>query len=252
MKIYVDVFFTQKAGNSKAEYEDAFWPRSMQNHIHGDRVRIAAADGATDSVFSGLWARLLVRDYGKRRMDPGNLPEHLARLERVWRRVIRRRPLPWYAEQKVEAGAHAAFVGLELTEATEPGQGRWSALACGDSCFFQLRNGEIATAFPLSRSTEFSNGPVLLCSKVTHHDHNQGIETVTGTWIDGDSFYLMTDALAAWFLSRCEEGMVPLQALRDVTLKKDPPFEDWIARLRERREIKNDDCTLVSITFEHC
>jgi hypothetical protein len=61
----------------------------------------------------------------------------------------------------------------------------------------------------------------------------------------------MTDALAAWFLSRCEQGTVPWQILRDVTLAGDPPFDDWINRLREQREIKNDDCTLVSVAFEH-
>lgn len=252
MKIYVDVFCTQKAGNAEFEYEDAFWPPAMRSTPLGDRVRIAAADGATDSLSSGLWARLLVRAYGKRRLEREELPEQLARLGRVWSRVIRRRPLPWYAEQKAEAGAHAAFVGLELTEAADSAGGNWSALACGDSCFFQLRTAEVVNAFPLSRSEEFSNSPVLLCSRATRREQPPGIETATGMWTEGDCFYLMTDALAAWFLGRCEKGTVPWQSLRDVTLAKDPPFDDWIARLREQNELKNDDCTLVSVTFEHC
>jgi hypothetical protein len=62
----------------------------------------------------------------------------------------------------------------------------------------------------------------------------------------------MTDALAAWFLARCEKGAVPWLELREVTLRKVPAFEEWISRLRNQREIKNDDCTLVSVSFEHC
>jgi hypothetical protein len=252
MKIYVDILHAPKAGNAQSEYEDAFWPRGMHSTLQTHRVRIAAADGATDSFFSGLWARLLVRAYGRQRMDSKMLPEQLATLGRVWSRMVRRGPLPWYAEQKAEAGAHAAFVGLELTEAAESAGGTWRALACGDSCFFQLRlqTGKVVKAFPLSRSEEFSNGPVLLCSRGTSPEQVQGIVTAAGTWAEGDCFYLMTDALASWFLTNCEHGMDTLPVLRNLTLYKDPPFDDWISRLRERREIRNDDCTLVSVTFE--
>jgi hypothetical protein len=62
----------------------------------------------------------------------------------------------------------------------------------------------------------------------------------------------MSDALASWFLTRCEGGDVPWQALRTLAIAKEPPFEEWISSLRRKRAIKNDDCTLISISFEHC
>ena len=77
-----------------------------------------------------------------------------------------------------------------------------------------------------------------------------GIVTASGTWQDGDNIYLMSDALACWFLMRCESGSIPWQLLNDITLAGTPSFPAWITQLRERRELKNDDCTLVSITFE--
>jgi hypothetical protein len=251
MKIYIDVFQTQKAGNTESEYEDAFWPPVQNTTLQKNKVRIAVADGATDAVYSRLWARLLVRTYGKRKFTSQTIGAHLGKAAQVWERVVRRRPLPWYAEEKARAGAFAALVGLELTQREDDAGGCWSVLACGDSCFFHLRSDTVIQSFPISRSEDFSNAPLLLGS----HRRSTGLEGVhaaTGSWQEGDCFYLMTDALASWFLSRCEKGVVPWQDLRDVTLAKAPAFEDWISRLRQQQEIKNDDCTLVSVSFEHC
>lgn len=74
--------------------------------------------------------------------------------------------------------------------------------------------------------------------------------TATGSWEENDSLYLMTDALACWFLASCETGVIPWRLLTEVTLTQEPPFEQWLAKLRGRREIRNDDCTLLNVTFE--
>jgi hypothetical protein len=213
-------------------------------------VRIAAADGATDAIFSGLWARMLVKSYGKHRMNAKNLLQRVSRLGQVWNKVVQQRPLPWYAEERIRAGAYAAFIGVELAQEHDQASGTWSALACGDSCFFQMRNDKVLCSFPRSHSQEFSNKPFLLSSAV--NSNLDEIHVADGSWEEGDCFYLMTDALAIWFLSACEQEGVPWQILRDITLAKDPPFEQWIADLRRQHKIKNDDCTLVSVTFEHC
>ena len=60
----------------------------------------------------------------------------LKKAGQVWGRAVAGKPLPWYAEEKARAGAYAALVGLELRRDC----GTWSALGCGDSCFFQLRS----------------------------------------------------------------------------------------------------------------
>src|SRR5689334_1128049 len=138
MNLYVDVLQTQKAGNEKSEYEDAHWPRLDRTALRTNKARVAIADGATDAVYSGLWARLLVRAYGREQLERENADTSLGKAARVWERIVGRRPLPWYAEEKARLGSFAALVGLELLE-TEPGvRGSWSVLACGDSCFFQV------------------------------------------------------------------------------------------------------------------
>lgn len=250
-EVYIDSFHTQKAGNAASEYEDAFWTPVPTTRLRKEGLRIAIADGATDAVYSGLWARLLVKAYGKRRMTGETAPDHLRKVAQVWGRAVARRPLPWYAEEKARSGAYAALVGLELSRGDDGDSGSWSALACGDSCFFHLRSDALIGSFPVTRSEEFSSSPLLLGS----HPRTRGLEgirTASGAWQEGDCFYLMSDALASWFLSRCEAGDVPWRALRDVTIAKEPSFEEWISSLRAKRAVKNDDCTLIGISFEHC
>jgi len=252
MRVHIDVFRTQKAGNAESEVEDASWPPESQVALETRSVRFAAADGATDSIFSGLWAHLLVRAFGRRRKGACQFLEQVPDLGRQWAKLIRRRPMPWYVQEKARSGAHAAFVGVELAEGSDSFSGKWVALACGDSCFFQLRSAELITSFPMTRADDFTSFPVLLCSQGITPNEPGVFHRATGSWQDGDCFYLMTDALACWFLSACEKGSLPWQVLRDLTLARTPSFEGWIADLRQRREIKNDDCTLVSVTFEHC
>ena len=249
--VYIDSFYTQKAGNAAIEYEDAFWTPAPTARLREESVRIAIADGATDAIYSGLWARLLVKAYGKHRMTGETAEDYLSRASQVWGRAVARRPLPWYAEEKARRGAYAALIGLELNRGGGGESGSWSALACGDSCFFHLRSDAVIESFPITRSEDFSSTPLLLGS----HPRTRGLEgmrTAAGSWQEGDCFYLMSDALASWFLGRCETGDVPWQALRDITIAKEPPFEEWIASLRKERAIKNDDCTLIGISFEHC
>jgi Protein phosphatase 2C len=243
--VHVGVFHTQKAGNAVSEYEDAFWPKQTAA-LREETMRVAVADGATDAVYSGLWARLLVKAYGKHLMTGETIRADLMKASEVWNRVVGRSPLPWYAEEKARAGAYAALVGLELNRQGDGLSGNWSVLACGDSCFFHLRSDRLIRSFPLSRAEEFSSSPLLFGS----NPETRGLEALritAGSWEDGDCFYLMSDALASWSLSSHESGENPWQRLREITLSKGAPFEDWISSLRRDRAIKNDDCTLIGI-----
>jgi hypothetical protein len=249
-EIYIDIFHTQKAGNAVSEYEDAFWRASPTAMIEEKSVRIAIADGATDAVYSGLWARLMVKAYGRHGMTTTNAQDLLTKAARTWTRVVGRTPLPWYAEEKARAGSYAALVGLELRRSDDEVSGSWSALACGDSCFFHVRSEALIHSFPISLSKNFSNAPLLLGSS-PQSSGLEGIRTDSGNWQEGDCFYLMTDALASWFLASCETGAVPWEILRDITIGKNLDFEEWISHLRQHHAIKNDDCTLIGISFEH-
>ena len=251
MTVQVQALSLPKAGNEEAENEDAFWPE-VNGESRALPWRGAVADGATETTFSRLWARMLVRAFGRRRLDDATLAAELPPVQQRWLRLVTRRPLPWYAEQKIEAGAHAAFLGLEIfgmPESCPAGAGTWRAWALGDACVVQVTAGgwELAAAFPLVCSDEFGSRPHLLSSRTPHNE--QTLTRVTrheGTWRVGDVFYLLTDALAAWFLRETEQKRHPCKIL-DAHLGSATDFAQWTDEQRRSGALRNDDVTIVRI-----
>ena len=257
MRARARAFWAPKAGHSAEEYEDAFWWDYPPGADGRDTFRCAVADGATETSFSGLWADLLARGFCKGRLDPDALAAGLPGLQRVWRRLVGAKPLPWYAEEKVRSGAFAAVAGLTVLPARDGGPegdgadspgGRWRALALGDSCLFQVRD-EGVVAFPVAHSAEFGNRPALLSSNPAA---NAGLADrlpgACGDWLPGDRFYLMTDALACWFLRATEADERPWEALRDLAATGGSAgFAGWVGELRAGGALRNDDVTLVMV-----
>jgi hypothetical protein len=250
MKAVVQAYWLPKSGNSPNEYEDAYWPRrSPAGDV--DSLRLSVADGATEASFSGPWARLLSRAYCARRLAPDQLREGLRRLERRWRRHVNRKPLPWYAEQKLESGAFAAIVGVEVNAETR----NWIAFAVGDCCVFQTRGEEILAKFPLDAAEKFDNRPLLLSSLSQNNgDALSSLRTTGGSWSPGDTFFLMSDALAAWFLRYASlPGGDAVFFLKDLTSQAD--FAAFIeSQQRDKFKdgapmMRNDDMTLLACTF---
>jgi hypothetical protein len=221
-----------KEGHAPEEYEDAF-----AGDLDGKRF--AVADGASESAFAGPWARLLVQAYVRK---GGSWSAWLPLARRRWRRQVHGRDLPWYAQSKVEEGAFAALVGLVFHGNS------WSAEGVGDSCLFQIRRQRLRRAVPIQRSADFHARPNLLGSLVAE---NQQPKTrrfrLQGHCHAGDVFFLMTDALAQWFLGRIEAGQKPWKDLLALEGKGDAQFASWVKRLRQSRELRNDDVTLLCI-----
>jgi hypothetical protein len=152
--------------------------------------------------------------------------------------------LPWYLEGQHRRGAFATFLGLVV------GPDRWHALAVGDSCLFHVREGALVQAFPLARAADFGNTPWLVGSRAPtgeapaigplHHE---------GEFGPGDRMWLMTDALAQWFLAETEVGRTPWEALGALPAHPDPDaaFAAWVEELRAARRLRNDDVTLLSV-----
>ena len=248
MKTAIDVYQTQKAGNSPDENEDASWPPRSILGVEEQTIRIAISDGATGSASSGIWSKLLVKEFGKRGFAAESLEVRMERLAQVWKRAATRPNVPWYITAKLRHGAFAAFVGLELREVESVGL--WSCVACGDSVLFHMRCDQVYRVFPKFTSSDFTNAPHLLGT--TGERRGVGaMQAAQGEWLDGDYFYLMTDALARWYLTCIESQRDPWRGLpNNHTFAFDPTFADWIALLLERGEVKNDDCTLIVITPE--
>ncbi|MBV9324919.1 MAG: protein phosphatase 2C domain-containing protein [Chloroflexi bacterium] len=232
------VFRLPKDGSTRAEYEDAIaWSRRHQ--------RFAVADGASASAFARLWARLLVRAYVSGTLSAETLESDLGAAQHRWSADVERRDLPWYAAEQVRRGAFAALVGLTLDDS-----GTWSALAVGDACLFLVRDGRILTAVPLSDAQAFDNRPLLIGSRAeanTRLRDEGAIIAVAGTWQPGDTFLLMSDALAASFLElQLQPARSTCSAL--TVLEFQPTargFRRWVRAMRSRRLLRNDDVSLV-------
>ncbi|HUP68902.1 MAG TPA: hypothetical protein VM142_03700 [Acidimicrobiales bacterium] len=253
MRAVVASFWLPRAGNRIEEYEDAFYPRRTGARA-AKRMRFAVADGASESLLSGMWADLLVRTWCRsKRLRPG---EVIATAMSGWQAEMRSylerrdgqdRPIQWFEEPGLAKGAHATLVGLEMSTAT-PTSGRWAAVALGDSCVFQVRGTELLTSFPMKAATDFSTSPKLVPSR----PHLLGralanLDQAEGEWRSGDTFFLATDALAAWFLAEAEQGAAPWSTLAQFESETPELFAAWVGEQRGLSHLRNDDVTVVRV-----
>ena len=74
------------------------------------------------------------------------------------------------------------------------------------------------------------------------------VTSAAGSWQGGDHFYLMTDALAAWFLREHEAGGRPWRRLEE--LDHGLAFARWVDELRRSHALRNDDVTLLRLIID--
>lgn len=253
MRCLVSSFWLPRDGSPVEHYEDAYFPRRTGAST-GPRLRLAVADGASESMLSGLWAQTLVRTWCRSRR--GGMADVVASAMSGWDatlvayqrgREAEQRPIEWFEQPGLDRGAHATLLGVEVTRPAG-GEGRWSAVSLGDSCLFQVRDDRLIAAFPLSDATAFGNAPKLVPSHARHLGRVVAhIERAEGTWQGGDVLLLTTDALAAWFLSGAAEGTAPWRALNRIACDDSSAFEAWAAGQRASGRLRNDDLTLVRV-----
>jgi protein phosphatase 2C-like protein len=229
---------TPKRGHTEAEYEDAWAANARAG-------RFAVADGASESSYAGLWANLLAETFVAARRPLDGL-DWLDDPRRRWSAAVDGRELAWYAEIKRTQGAFATLLGVAVRPAAPGRPGRWQALAIGDSCLVRVRDGGTPRAFPLSKAADFSNQPALLGSRP---GPAPAPVLSRGACRPGDRLFLMTDALAQWFLLRSESNRRPWEDLARLLADPKPggAFAAWVAEHRDGGDLRNDDVTLLAI-----
>ncbi|MFI8389827.1 hypothetical protein [Streptomyces sp. NPDC085540] len=279
--VYVTHLVTPKYGSTEEECEDAV--AVLPGCSHDDMLRgpltAGVCDGATESALAKDWARLLSRAAAEFAMDRPDLlaggpafEEFAASAVAQWdpwlaqytkARVEEGRPLKWYEHTKLTEGAYATLLTVRVDpvpdasrapdtdiEASEPAW-HWRAAALGDSCLFQLHENRLVEAFPVRSAEEFGTVPDLFGSR--NHDAAllaRRTRFAEGRCGPGDRLFLMTDALAAWFLSTPDQDGAVRQLL-DFSGPSDlGGFREWLDGLRERRQLRNDDVAVVRIDFE--
>ncbi len=222
-----------KSGHTTTEYEDAY-------ALEAGAQRFAVADGASETSFAKEWAELLVSRFVLAPPQAAELCDWVAPMQATWADAHLDKPASWYAEEKARSGAYASLLGVSLED------DRWRALAVGDSCLFVVRAGRLERAFPLERSEQFNQRPVLLSSVArANRDVWADVRAEEGELRDRDQLLLMTDALAQWFLAETELGRRPWAALQRVETAE--AFQTFMHLLRGGGALRNDDVTLVRL-----
>jgi hypothetical protein len=258
---HVRTAWSPKQESTLDEYEDALAVRphpGATGAFAGPHLRVAVADGASESFLAREWASRLVQTCTRRRQ--WGLEPCLRRAVADWellvqhyveQRVAAARPLRWYEEIRLAQGAFATLLVLDLRAADGSGGGTWRTSAVGDVCVFQVRGDRCIAAVPLDGSQAFDLQPLLVPSKppslpaLVDEAVRHG-----GRWEAEDRFYLATDALSAWFLRTTETDGAPWSLL-DELLQADGPdpdrFTAWVTAERASGRLRDDDVTLVRL-----
>jgi hypothetical protein len=225
LSLHWRAFLVPKVGHAADECEDS---------ACGDPAtgRFAVADGASESYAAGDWARLLVEAF----VADGPEGDWLKGPRAAWQEQTAGGAVSWYAEEKLSLGGHATFLGVTV-RATGDGL-EWDAIAVGDSCLLQVRDGALVGSFPITRSSDFNGSPTLVTSRAG----SLAWKTGRGELRRGDAILLATDALAQCLLSSAEAGeFVSNELLR---LDEEDDFALWVAMAREDGRLRNDDVAL--------
>jgi hypothetical protein len=214
--------------------------------IRASSGRFALADGATEAFDSGRWAKLLARAWTTTPVVTGgeDVADALGRLGRALHRSWTRRPLAWFAEEKARQGSFATLLGFQLCGTTG-----WYAVAIGDSCLFQERAGELRVAFPLADPAEFGQRPALVPSlPQRHRSWARAVRVATGSVTPGDVFWLMSDAIACWYLGTwAHRGTARGELHQAMQAPDDSPLSRLVSRERRARRLRDDDVAVLRI-----
>jgi hypothetical protein len=261
MAYFVSIYSLPKRGLEPNENQDAFWPllaprqqfKSERSQEWPTPALIAAvADGATEGMFGEIWSRILASRAA--RVFPDCQLDHIVvDSARAWLRFKRRKSsagraltrLPaWLEEPGLEQGAFSTFAAISLAE-----DKTWTSVAIGDSCLFQVRADKLHFQWPVQTSADFAKRPYLLCSAQGPSPQlDDNTRSVCGWWAEGDTFFLMSDALACWFLRKCEQDEKPWLSLLTLGANEAAgDFEAMVSRWRETEGMRNDDVTLIRV-----
>jgi hypothetical protein len=236
-------FWQPKGGTAAADWEDgcAYSPGTGW---------FAVTDGASTGTRSREWAYFLAKSFVEDR--PTDLfhsdGRHGERFG-AWAASVRSRFDPhagefdglrtptWVRAIGDERGAFCTFLGGRLTDTG------WTALALGDCCLFQVdATDQAVRTFPLSSPSEIGSTPLLVPSvAVDEVGIEREVALASGPFGPADLLFVATDALSEWMLTaRDHPSLWPTLGRLTST-----GFSSLCAELRGRREMRNDDVTLL-------
>ncbi|MET7455813.1 hypothetical protein ABZT03_28765 [Streptomyces sp. NPDC005574] len=244
-----------KSDLSATRIEDAACSVLPAANFKGE-ARLIVADGSSGSAGSGWWASQLARDLcaapGRAFRDSQAFMHVTMDAGLRWpdqRRTLldmtaSSGPMAWLAQHRISNSPAATLLGLQLlpepAEHEPPdclGGSGWRVVCVGDSCMFQVRAGcVVASVAVMTRVPE-----VIRAGGAQSSTNPRFVE---GHWCSEDVFYLMTDALAVWWMRHADGGGRPWEVL-DAVCATQVDFVTWVRDQRVRRALKDDDITLL-------
>jgi hypothetical protein len=222
-----------------------------------DGTLAAIADGTATSYFSKEWADLLVKHFCS---DESSI-ERIVSDNRGWLKapqeewrsfslnIQQDNSAAWNIKATINRDCgDATFLGVKfcLPEADSI-EGKWRAVAVGDSCLFQITTNHKISAIPIKKSQDFKS-----TSQVIRSLPEKASASFTlfpyETYTKGDTFLLATDELAKWILRDWEDGNNQWKKLLTISDKDD--FRLFVEHLRSKKLIANDDTTLCIIKID--
>jgi len=244
MPLETRVFAIPKDPQHPEQYQDAYG-------LDAAEAVAVVADGVSSAIFSRQWANILVDAV------PADIPNPtekdcfaawLAQRRQEWSEQIDTSGLAWFQKAKLPTGAFSTLLWVRVmrSEAEEPGSFgalRLHGFAIGDSCLFHVRGGETVRTFPLQNADQFQDNPIVLGSVDLGRDDFLEFNELDEHCYHDDLLVLCTDAVAEWALRESEAGNPP--NWDEIWHMNDGQWEDLVAQLRETRQMRYDDTTLL-------
>lgn len=238
MKISVSGFITSKK-NEDYKYCADNYSVNETNH------KFSISDGVSQSFFPKIWSEILVTQFVERTDLKEN--ELIKVCQEEWQKrideIVSLPDTKWFTKSQYNRKdpALATFVGLQFFEKEK----KWSASALGDSFLFFVPNGfkdyqkELVKLSSKTEPIVFDNFPDYLTS--IGSSHKGRVKEKSGNLRNG-TFYLMTDALAEWFIKEGEKAIGKIKVW-----KSQADFERFITQAIEENQLTNDDCAILCI-----
>ncbi|AKQ46404.1 hypothetical protein TH63_13480 [Rufibacter radiotolerans] len=238
MQISINGYITHKKGELYSDCRDSYaWDKSCH--------KFAISDGVSKSFFPGIWSQTLVNNFVN--VKEVIETDYILKCQEEWlnqvKEIVLKPDARWYTKNAFNRNSPglATFVGLQFFEKEK----KWTAYALGDSFLFFLPKGwndfEKDCVKLSSKSTpiEFDNYPDYLSSIGDKHKGKR--QRLKGK-LESGTFYLMTDALAEWFLNSKEIALHNINIWRNQA-----DFERFVDITREGGKLSNDDSAILII-----
>jgi hypothetical protein len=214
------------------------------------------ADGAGTTLFSNIWARILVQSY----LTVPLMSDHPFEVEwwvrRAQEQYKREVPDPgkmaWNALQKAQnQGSHSTLATLRVSK-NDASHAQAELLVFGDSCIFIGQSGsQQVQSFPLETPSDFEQAPICVPSKLSLFNRYFHKCQVRHVGLEpGDVVVLATDAVSKWIISAANGRYTNARgAFQELIAQTSDTWATFVSACRNRGEMTDDDSTALILTL---